>query len=416
MNKYINKRVEDSSWNFLTSNTKEYTHCYHIYPAMMIPQIARRIIKEFAPKNSKFLFDPYCGTGTSLVEANLLGISNVGSDLNPLARLISKVKNVQYDSDKILKVINMLSDDFFIKSISGNINANVPNFKNIDYWFSEEVKLKLSYIYDRISELSNDIKDFFLLPFSETIREGSFTRNNEFKLFKIKKEKLESFNPDVFNIFLAKCFRNLEGLKEFRKITNITNTEVYGFDTCNEIPEYVSNIDIVVTSPPYGDSKTTVAYGQFSRLSNQWLGFEDANQVDNNLMGGRNGKDNELLDLKSVNEDLEFIRNIDRKRFSDVKSFLIDYKNSIENVSKKVKKNGIVCYVVGNRRVKGRQIQLDAITAELFENNGFKHITTIVRSIPNKRMPSKNSPSNVVGSIAETMSNEYIVLCEKYFL
>ena len=70
MNKYINKRVEDNSWDFLTSNTKEYSHCYHIYPAMMIPQIARRVLKDYAPNNTSILFDPYCGTGTSLVEAN----------------------------------------------------------------------------------------------------------------------------------------------------------------------------------------------------------------------------------------------------------------------------------------------------------------------------------------------------------
>ncbi len=46
MNKYINKRVEDYSWDFLCSNTREYTHSYHIYPAMMIPQIAVRIFHK----------------------------------------------------------------------------------------------------------------------------------------------------------------------------------------------------------------------------------------------------------------------------------------------------------------------------------------------------------------------------------
>jgi DNA modification methylase len=40
------------------------------------------------------------------------------------------------------------------------------------------------------------------------------------------------------------------------------------------------SVDLIVTSPPYGDSKTTVAYGQFSRLANQWLGIRNANKID----------------------------------------------------------------------------------------------------------------------------------------
>jgi DNA modification methylase len=69
---FINRenKVLDESWDFRKSNTKEFTHCFHQYPAMMIPQVARRIIDNYGHK-SKILFDPYCGTGTSLVEANL---------------------------------------------------------------------------------------------------------------------------------------------------------------------------------------------------------------------------------------------------------------------------------------------------------------------------------------------------------
>ena len=62
-----NAKIVDDSWDFRNSNTKDFTHCFHSYPAMMIPQVARRIIDNLG-KKSKILFDPYCGTGTSLVE------------------------------------------------------------------------------------------------------------------------------------------------------------------------------------------------------------------------------------------------------------------------------------------------------------------------------------------------------------
>jgi hypothetical protein len=69
--------------------------------------------------------------------------------------------------------------------------------------------------------------------------------------------------------------------------------------------------------------------------------------------------------------------------------------------------------VVGNRRVKNIQINLDYFTAEMFEKCGFKHEITIVREIPNKRMPSKNSPTNKTGVTISTMNNEYIVILTK---
>lgn len=69
------KRTIDNRWSFKGSNTKEYTHCYHTYPAMMIPQIARTLIEEYIPQEgAKLILDPYMGSGTSLVEASIKGI------------------------------------------------------------------------------------------------------------------------------------------------------------------------------------------------------------------------------------------------------------------------------------------------------------------------------------------------------
>lgn len=66
-------------------------------PAMMIPQIARTLIEEYIPQEgAKLILDPYMGSGTSLVEASIKGIDVIGTDINPLARLISKVKTTHY--------------------------------------------------------------------------------------------------------------------------------------------------------------------------------------------------------------------------------------------------------------------------------------------------------------------------------
>ena len=172
-------------------------------------------------------------------------------------------------------------------------------------------------------------------------------------------------------------------------------------------------MDIVITSPPYGDSRTTVAYGQFSRLSNQWLGLEKFNEVDRRSMGGIRKKEFKKFGFKPLDDVISQIAKIDKKRVYDVISFYIDYEKSIKNVSKVVKKRGIVAYVVGNRKVKGIEIPNDEITREFFERNGFKHIKTIIRKIPNKRMPRKTSPTNVAGITDTTMNYEYIVILQK---
>ena len=99
-----NRKV-DYRWSFRDANTKEYTHCYHIYPAMMIPQVARSLMEEYKPEGRfELLLDPYMGSGTSLVEASILGVNSIGTDLNPLARLMAKVKTTHYDITEIKKV------------------------------------------------------------------------------------------------------------------------------------------------------------------------------------------------------------------------------------------------------------------------------------------------------------------------
>ncbi|MGA2297210.1 MAG: DNA methyltransferase [FCB group bacterium] len=432
----INKRLIDNSWNYETANTKGYTHCYHSYPAMMIPQVARRLIQEYHNKNTKILFDPYCGSGTSLLEANLMGINTIGTDLNPLARLIAKSKTTKFeikiinDSVKIIESelakynvlknysITLFSSEFTDAEVEKIDNYPVPSFPNIDFWFSEYIKLKLAFIKFLIeNKIDSSVRDFFLIPFSETIRESSYTRNSEFKLFRIPITKIKEFNVDPFQVFLSKINRNILGLRELIPVLpDDVCTQVFDFNTCESIPDGIfeeKSVDLIVTSPPYGDSRTTVAYGQFSRLSNQWLGFKDANQVDNNLMGGNGSYKKGYLYFELAKSELNELKDIDIKRYNDVQSFLIDYFNSIQNISKYIRKGGHVCYVLGNRTVKNIQIPLDLITVEIFSNFGFEHLKTIIRAIPNKKMPKMNSPTNVRGAVSSTMNNEYIVILRK---
>ena len=411
------KRTIDNKWSFKDSNTKEYTHCYHTYPAMMIPQIARTLIEEFSPSQGiQLLLDPYMGSGTSLVEASIKGINAIGTDLNPLARLISKVKTTHYVEKDIQYYLNRIETYLFEYKEELVEKRNFDNISNYSYWYSEDSLMRLSYISQIINNNTPaELRDFFYTALSEVVREVSFTRNGEFKRFRMPEEKIKTFKPDVFRLFEEKVIRNIQGLIQFNKENKHSKIEIYNFNSSICIPEEIikpNSVDMVVTSPPYGDSKTTVAYGQFSRWANEWFNYENAKNLDNYLMGGKKQTE-ELFTTISIRNVLDEIKSYDLKRYYEVISFLNDYYKSISNVSKVVKKGGVVCYVVGNRTVKGVQIPLDFFTAEMFEKNGFKHINTLVREIPNKRMPSKTSPTNESGKKVSTMCFEYIVILEK---
>ncbi len=409
-------KMEEIDWTFAGANTRDFTHIYHDYPARMIPQIPRTLLKYLDIRHG-VLFDPYCGSGTTLVEGLLGGLDSVGVDINPLAKLISEAKTDYFiDPSELRKSIN----DFIIWTMSPSGTPIIPRIYNIEFWFKptaiKELGLIMGYIY-RIDNIH--VRNFFLVAASETIRESSNTRKDEFKLYRYPAEKLKKHNPHPFDIMKLKLERNYRGYLDFYNQMRSSNrsglSRVYIFDTVKPIPSQIipdEEASIVITSPPYGDSHTTVAYGQYSRLSLEWLGLGNGN-VDKLSMGGR--RINKIINFgcSQLDSAISNIAAVDEKRALEVVSFYLDLKASIQNVSKKVKTGGYSCYVVADRRVKKTTLPTHEAIKCFFEDSGLSWVNTFIRNIPNKRMPAKNSPTNIVGYKEETMSKEYIVIMKK---
>jgi SAM-dependent methyltransferase len=68
------------------------THGFHAFPARMHPAIARVLLRELSLGRASRVLDPFCGSGTVLVEAMLAGWRSLGSDLDPLALRLARVK------------------------------------------------------------------------------------------------------------------------------------------------------------------------------------------------------------------------------------------------------------------------------------------------------------------------------------
>ena len=143
------------------------------------------------------------------------------------------------------------------------------------------------------------------------------------------------------------------------------------------------------------------------------MGYEDASRIDHELMGGSKDQGDVSFEYEVLDSAIRRIANTNPKRSREVASFFVDYRESIVNVSSVVKRGGYACYVVGNRTVNGIEIPTAEAIAAFFEMNGFTHVDTFQRNIPNKRMPSMNSPSNVPGQLGNTMKTEQIVICKR---
>ncbi|EKX98181.1 hypothetical protein HMPREF9163_01063 [Selenomonas sp. oral taxon 138 str. F0429] len=463
----ILQKLPTNYWDFKEEDTKTYTHGIHNYPAMMVSPISRNIIKivrNIQPVKS--IFDPFAGSGTVLVEGMLSGMDIVaGNDINPFALLLCKAKTTKLDYSKLKSSSELLlanihdrlysnkesleKVDTYISETLGldiagkkgwadkapsilvdfcNINKldiQIPDFKNIGYWFRPRVILELAIIKSEIYKVADfDIRDFMFVAMSESIRLVSNRRNGEFKMFRMPAPKVLKFNPDVYTEFADILLRNVKKMQDFSctlaKNSFVTKTTIYNNNTCTleDVPD--NTFDLVITSPPYGDSRTTVAYGEYSRLSLQWinphnLSEKEIMRIDKTLMGGNKYRNGFEFSLQSetLRVALSKIKDIDIERAGDVYSFYKDLDASIKSIAAKTKSGGYQFWVVGNRTVKNELLQTDVIITELASQYGLVPIYIVNRNIPNKIMPFRNSPTNEIGKTNTTMTMEHIVILRK---
>lgn len=413
-------KLADSTWDFAGADTKGATHVLHAYPAMMIPQVARRLI-ELGSEPGATVLDPFCGSGSVLVEGLLAGRRVIGIDLNPLAVLISKVKTTPIAPDVLEAAFQRIVERSKMPSNSP------PQFKNRDFWFSSSAVTGLGRILSSIRELEQpEVRAFFEIAFSEAVRACSNSREREFKLFRYAPEILSARSISPETVFGQKCRRNISAMRRFHEqVQSLEPARIHEGDTRKFIPEIgAGSVDLVVTSPAYGDARTTVAYGQYSRLPSQWLGL--GGDVDPDLLGGhrstrkRRGTKSSSDPAMSRSPESPLLHDIcgriaerSEPRSLEVSHFFADFDEALSTIASYLKPRGKASFVVGNRTVTGVQVPMDEIVAELGPSHGLIPESITIRAIPSKTLPLKNSPSNRPGEIGSTMRNEYIVWLRK---
>ena len=404
--------TENQKLSFKGDRLRRGRHRLHSYPAMLHPLLVDWLIDRYTKEND-VIFDPFCGSGVTLLQAALKGRHSIGFDINPLALTIARAKTKCYDKERLWFEYEDIQAKISTDA-DGENETEVPAIRNMDYWYRDDVIRDLGRIRYILKNGNYQHSDFFLALFAFVCRDQSLTRNGEFKRYRLKQADMDKKQNKVFSAFLSHARAMIEVFANEAAPTAKSHP-IYA-NSEDPFPEQLE-YDAVISSPPYGDSRTTVAYGQFSSFGLDWISGIGTAKQETNIDGaclGRAGElDAELQDFRILSELVDSISRIDSKRARDVLHFFNGYYKALRNTAGHLREHGTICLVVGNRRVRGIQAPLDQITAAFLDSMGMKFNVIFARNIHNKVMPSRNSPSNIRGKTSETMSKEFIVIFNK---
>ena len=423
--------LEAVDWTFAGAETAYLTHGIHPYPARMIPQIPATLLRSFLDRGlvapGDRAFDPFAGSGTTAVEARLHGLDSTVCDVNPFACLLTRTKAVPVDPDRLLaaesEVVDGLTAELarIRRRHRAGIDLDVDRPPVRDGWFPEPHLAQLVAIRRRIDRLEADLGGALARPFrvalARTTREASYQRNGEYKRYRMPETDRAAHDPDVASTFERAAAAAVAAIADYSaRVDPDLETVVHRADAREARPVPSDSADVVITSPPYGDHDTTVAYGQFSQdpaIVAAGLGYEEMRAVDKTGLGGGARSPEPIGSLGSrspaLGATIDALRRRDG-RSTDAIAFFTDYFAAMEQVRRVLRAGQPVAWVVANRTMSRVPIPTHLITRELCEHLGFEHVTTLPREIPSKTLPWANAPENVPGRTGELMAEEYVVV------
>lgn len=417
-------------WTLTGVNTTPLTHGLHYYPARMIPQIPRQLINHWEDTDviepGDVIYDPFCGSGTTVTEARFGGYHGVGTDINPFACLLARAKAEPVDPARIEAAVHSIFADWHVhrRFIRDGHSANDhPEPTAVAQgWFPEPQVYELNSMARRLSEGRGEwgfeVVRFLRICLASIVREVSFQQNGEFKRQRIPESDRETHDPDVWELFCEAVTENVNRMGRYHERVNEQGSIDVRLADCRSPTEIATDsADAIICSPPYGDHSTTVAYGQYSRapaLAATPLNVETMRDVDPTGLGGtRSGAFTNADDVTgfspALQNTLSELAAIDG-RSDDAVAFFADYFEAINQLARVVKEGQPAALVVGNRTMSRTPIPMHLITEDFLSAIGFTLETTEPRTIPTKTLPWENAPENETGNTGDLMADEYIII------
>lgn len=293
----VAKSVSQESWDYPDVDTQHLTHGIHRYSGKFIPQIASRAIKILT-KPGELVLDPYCGSGTTLLEAALLGRGAVGLDLNPLAVLIAAAKTTRIRIDLLESLVASVHVDLSFLDLE---RPRLPRDAGLDgtdlrcaavrdrrltdewftKWYEPGVLEELLMIDHLVSRLENpQLRNVARVAFSDILRRCSRAHSGYPNVMFDRNAPARSAPGPLFLRTLRSICRTVASL--WSSSADLENVVVKQ-GTASKLSVADDSVDAIITHPPYVGS---IPYAEYQALSLKWIGA-DSKALDRALTGGR---------------------------------------------------------------------------------------------------------------------------------
>ena len=443
---YLQKMVSvlSQDLSFHNKDSSYASHSFHPFPAKFPPQLPRKFITELTSPN-EIVLDPMVGSGTTILEASLLGRRGVGFDIDPLALLISQVKVRRFDKCQLDQIGNEI-----IKRASSSVEEHTENLASelenrwdlktkefIDYWFAPEIQIELLALINEIEKITDDtIRAFFRLTFSSVIITKSggvsyafdlaHTRPHRAKVVisqqgeillghdleekssarvKLLTKKLRS----PITEFQKRLKKNLNGLLEPTIFDEVTPCIKYG--DAQDLPLDYEFADLIITSPPYASN--AIDYMRAHKFSLVWLGYviDELGQKRKEYIGGESlaGINFEGLPQKTQ-EVVMLVSQKDERKSRVLHRYYSEMTCVLQEMFRVLKSGKAAIVVVGNSVWRGQSTETHTCIADIGESIGF-HVAKIgVRNLDrNRRMLPTGFGTNQNSQIQQRMHKDYII-------
>lgn len=399
---------------------EQWTHGYHRYPAKFLPNVVKKIIDGYAP-NCNFIADLFAGCGTTLVEAKAHGKRSIGTDINPVAQLITKVKTTPLEPNKLQQ-----SYETLVALFDGYVEddyINIQKHERIDYWFFPSEKAKIAYLYSIVSTMPLDeiTKDFFFVCISHILKNCSKWLQSSTKpqIDPDKKEKI----PDPFEEFKRHCQKMIKSNCAFYNELVSKGYLDIPCDILLEDARHTSiengSVDVIITSPPY---VTSYEYADIHQLTGYWMDYIPNMQDFRQRFIGTSYSGNTSFEVHGSELGQEIVNELAQKS-KHIAHDVAQYFNDMQKVSKEMVRilalGGQACIVIGNTKIKEVQIKSAEVFYDFLQQARMHQVDVIKRSIPHKLMPTLRD--NITGKFTKldnpnckkVYPNEYIIIMQK---
>jgi DNA modification methylase len=342
-------RLSRVRWDFAdASASRRSIHAFHSYPARFIPEIPRAIIRELKPRKSTYVFDPFCGCGTSLVEAQQAGYASVGVDLNPIGCLISRVKTTPLPSGFVSATARCIAE------ARQHEHNPLPHIPNLTHWFRVDVCEALAALRLAIGQVEDPgTRQALEAVFSSIIVRVS-NQDSDTRYAAVTKDVSAEAVFDAF----AESAQTLASLALTLPLfaqapATVINRNVFDIQPA----DFPGDVGLVITSPPYPNA---YEYWLYHKYRMWWLGY-DPLAVKAHEIGARahffSGKRREKEDFHA--------------QMSGVFKLLAEV----------MREGAYCCFIAGDSKIHGRIIDNADLLLKAAAQNSFKLVFKSDREI-----------------------------------